>query len=115
MTEDADGPSGRLSGRLHVRLSLATRAELVRRGGASGLPASSVARQLIAAGLRTTATTESTATDHALVALCSLIAAEQAVLMVASVLPDGELRMVELAAKAALAAEERLALFREPS
>ncbi|MFI5284491.1 MAG: hypothetical protein ACHQ0J_15405 [Candidatus Dormibacterales bacterium] len=113
MTEDADGPSRRLSGRLHVRLSLATRAELVRRSGASGVPASSAARQLIEAGLRATATTDSAATDHAVVALSALIAAEHAVLMVASVLPDGELRMVELAAKAAQAAEERLALFLE--
>jgi hypothetical protein len=33
--------------------------------------------------------------------------------MVASVLPEGQRRMHELAPEAALAAEERLALFRE--
>jgi len=46
-------------------------------------------------------------------ALAALTAAELAVLMVASVLPEGQRRMHELATEAALAAEERLALFRE--
>jgi len=46
-------------------------------------------------------------------ALAALTAAEHAVLMVASVLPDGERRMRELTAQAASAAEERLDLFRE--
>jgi hypothetical protein len=46
-------------------------------------------------------------------ALAALTAAELAVLMVASVLPEGQRRMHELAPEAALAAEERLALFRE--
>jgi hypothetical protein len=45
--------------------------------------------------------------------LAALTAAELAVLMVASVLPEGERRMSELAPRAAVAAEERLALFRE--
>lgn len=48
-------------------------------------------------------------------ALAGLAAAEHAVLMVASVLPDGQRRMLELAPEAALAAETRLALFKEPS
>lgn len=43
--------------------------------------------------------------------LAGLAAAEHAVLMVASVLPEGQRRMHELAAEAALAAEARLALF----
>jgi hypothetical protein len=43
-------------------------------------------------------------------ALAGLIAAEHAVLMVASVLPEGERRMHELAPHAAVAAEERLAV-----
>ena len=45
--------------------------------------------------------------------LAALTAAEHAVLMVASVLPDGQSRMRDLGAQAAIAAEERLALFRE--
>ncbi|HAC46783.1 MAG TPA: hypothetical protein DCF65_12060 [Chloroflexi bacterium] len=45
--------------------------------------------------------------------LAALTAAELAVLMVASVLPEGQRRMHELGAQAAVAAEERLALFRE--
>jgi hypothetical protein len=45
--------------------------------------------------------------------LAALVAAEHAVLMVASILPEGEHRMQELAAQAARAAEERLALFRD--
>jgi hypothetical protein len=46
-------------------------------------------------------------------ALAALTAAEHAVLMVASVLPEGQRRMRELSPAAALAAEERLAHFRE--
>ncbi len=55
--------------------------------------------------------------DHpeSAVALATLTAAEHAVLMVASVLPEGEQRMRSLAERAAAAAEERLALFREAS
>ena len=45
--------------------------------------------------------------------LATLVAAEHAVLMVASVLPEGERRMRELRPLAARAAEERLALFRD--
>ena len=47
--------------------------------------------------------------------LAALVAAEHSLLMVASVLPEGERRMHELGAKAAAAAEDRLALFRESS
>lgn len=46
-------------------------------------------------------------------ALAALMAAEHAVLMVASVLPEGQRRMRELSAQAAAAAEERLALFKD--
>jgi len=45
--------------------------------------------------------------------LAALVAAEHAVLMVASVLPEGERRLHELGPQAAVAAEERLATFRE--
>ena len=46
-------------------------------------------------------------------ALAALTAAEHAVLMVASVLPEGQRRMRELGAQAPAAAEERLALFKD--
>ena len=45
--------------------------------------------------------------------LAALVAAEHAVVMVASILPEGDQRMRELAPQAAAAAEERLAIFRE--
>jgi hypothetical protein len=51
--------------------------------------------------------------DDSLAALAALTAAEHAVLMVASVLPEGERRMRSLGERAIQAAEERLALFRE--
>ena len=42
--------------------------------------------------------------------LATLLAAEHAVLMVASILPEGERRRTELAARAAVAAQERLGM-----
>jgi hypothetical protein len=47
-------------------------------------------------------------------ALAALTASEHAVLMVASVLPEGEELRRSLADRAVEAAEERLALFRQP-
>jgi hypothetical protein len=48
-------------------------------------------------------------------ALAALTAAEHAVLMVASVLPEGQRRLRELSPAAATAAAERLALFKGPA
>jgi len=48
-------------------------------------------------------------------ALAALTASEHAVLMVASVLPEGERRMRSLAERATVAAGERLALFQPAS
>ena len=47
-------------------------------------------------------------------ALAALTAAEHAVLMVASILPEGEQRIRALAERAGQAAEVRLATFTEP-
>jgi hypothetical protein len=66
-----------------------------------------VGRGLAAGRLGATLPQETPAT------LATLMAAEHAVLMVASVLPDGQYRMHELGPEAAVAAEERLAMFRE--
>jgi hypothetical protein len=46
-------------------------------------------------------------------AMAALVAAEHAVLMVATVLPEGQRRVRELAPQAAVAAEVRLSLLRE--
>ena len=102
----------RHSKRLHVRLTAGVKAELARRATETGLPMSALARQLIEAGLRL-GNGQSPSDDHRVLALAALVAAEQAVLAVAAVLPDGERRMAELAPRAAVAAEERLAAFRE--
>jgi len=98
-----------LSGRINLRLSAEQFAEVAAYARHRGLRRSPAVRLLIAQALHGEA--QSRADTPA--ALAALLAAEQAVLMVASVLPDGELRMAELGARAAQAAEERLALFRE--
>ena len=69
-------------------------------------------RLLIGRGLELEATWRSSAESPA--ALAALTAAEHAVLMVASILPEGEQRMCALAERAGQAAEERLATFSEP-
>ncbi len=97
--------------RLHVRLTTAVKAELLRRAAETGLPMSALARQLLEIGLRSPAARLDD--DHQLVALCALVAAEQALLAVASVLPDGDRRVAELASRAAVAADERLTTFRD--
>ena len=72
-----------------------------------GLGLGQAIRSLLAERLSepTRSTQDSTAT------LAVLVAAEQAILMVASILPEGERRMRELGPRAAVAAEERLATF----
>ena len=76
---------------------------------------STAARQLIEAALERELVSESAATDRGLVSLAGLVAAEHAVLMVASVLPEGQRRMLELAPQAVAAAEQRLTSLREQS
>ena len=97
------------SRRLHVRLPATTAAELLARAEAGGLSVSAVARQLIRLGLDDSSTRAGE--DIRLLALCALVAAEHAALMVAAVLPDGRRRMQELSIEAAAAAERRLATF----
>ena len=74
---------------------------------------SATVRQLIQLGLAQDIPLLGAASDHAIVAMSALVAAEHAVLMVASVLPEGERRMRELATRAVAAAEERMAEFEE--
>ena len=66
-------------------------------------------RELAAQGLASASATDSRPAESPLL-LATLLAAEHAVLMVASILPEGERRRRELAAKAADAAQERIGL-----
>ena len=97
--------------RLHIRLPAKTAADLLARAASQGLTVSATARQLIQFGLAEDHATHGTGSGHEVATLSALVAAEHAVLMVASVLPEGERRMRELGQRAALAAEERLSLF----
>ncbi len=99
------------SGRLQVGFTTAQRAAIDERAQQSGLSLGAIVRQLVTAAL--TFDTEPGPRPDSPASLAALVAAEHAALMVASVLPDGDRRMQELAAQAATAAEERLALFRE--
>ena len=76
-----------------------------------GQSLSAVVRQLLATALRLDA--EPGPRPDSSAALAALLASELTVLMVASILPDGEARMHELAAQAAINAGERLAGLRD--
>jgi len=94
--------------RLHVRLSLATRAELGRQAGAAGTPVSVAARQLIEAGVKRTSSADADAAVQSLVALSTLVAAEQTLHLLEQIVPDGKRRSAEVRALAPAAAEARL-------
>ncbi len=97
--------------RLPVTFTAAQRAAIADRAAARGQSLSTTVRQLVAAAL--TFDTEPGPRPDSPATLAALVAAEHAALMVAAVLPDGEHRWRETAAQAAVAAEERLAMFRE--
>ncbi len=97
--------------RLPVSFTAAQRAAIAGRATASGQSLSATVRQLVAAAL-VFETQPGPGLDSP-AALAALVAAEHAALMVAAVLPDGERRLRDLAPRAAAAAEERLAMFRE--
>ena len=105
---EVNGAGSTRSRRLHVRLPAAAAAELLAHAASAGLTVSATARQLIQLGLAAGSPEHSGAHEHARVALSALVAAEHAVLMVASVLPEGERRRRELGALAIQAAEDRL-------
>jgi len=98
----------RISRRYQLRLPQPLSDEVEAFAQQHGLALGQAMRLLAARGLK-----NETAPPDSIAALASLTAAEHAVLMVASVLPEGERRMRELAPRAALAAEERLAILRE--
>ncbi len=101
------------SRRFHLWLPVDLEADLRSYGRQRGLGLAPAIRLLVRGGLELDAQRPAAVTtDDSLVALAGLIAAEHAVLMVASILPEGERRIGSLAARAAQAAEERLALLR---
>lgn len=105
----------RTSRRYQVRFPSPLESDLEAFARQHGLGLCPAIRFLVGRGLAietaTPATPESPPDSPA--ALAALMAAEHAVLMVASVLPEGQQRMSELGPRAAAAAEERLALLRE--
>ncbi len=103
----------RTSHRYQFRLPVALASDLETYAKHRGLGLSPTIRLLLAWALE--ATRERSVAHESALALGTLIAAEHAVLMVASVLPEGQRRMHELGQQAAVAAEERLALVRESS
>ena len=105
---DVGNPLGR---RLQVGFTAAQRSAIADRARRTGLSLSAIVRQLVAAAL--TLDSEPGPRADSAAALAALVAAEHAALMVASVLPDGQRRMGELGPQAVVAAEERLAMFKE--
>jgi hypothetical protein len=101
----------RTSRRYQLRLAggLAQELETFARERGIGLCAS--IRMLIERGLEADSQSSAPAPRDSPAALAALTASEHAVLMVASVLPEGERRMRSLAERATEAAGERLALF----
>ena len=105
----------RTSRRYQLRLPAPLEADLETFGSRHGLGLGPAIRLLVGRGLQSEVQggIPAGAQQDSPAALAALVAAEHAVLMVASVLPEGQRRMHELRSQAAVAAEERLALFRE--
>jgi hypothetical protein len=109
-TRRASVDGGR-SHRLQVRFDAGLLGRIRERSRTTGQSLSAIVRQLVASAL--SFDTEPGPRLDSPAALAALVAAEHAALMVATVLPDGQRRLHELAPQAAVAAEERLAMFRE--
>jgi hypothetical protein len=99
------------SRRFHLRLPSDLEAQLVAFARPHGLGLGPAIRLLVGRALEK----EERQVEDSPAALAALAAAEHAVLMVASILPEGQRRRHELFEPAAKAAEARLALFRAPS
>lgn len=99
------------SRRFHLLLPAELEVEAKAFGRAAGLALAPAVRVLVARGLEAEANGYGSSHNEAPALLATLTAAEHAVLMVASILPEGERRMRELGQRATVAAEERLALF----
>jgi hypothetical protein len=101
------------SRRFHLYLPTDLESRLRTSASRRGVALAVVIRQLTAQALEIEERRADSRPLESPVMLAALVAAEHAVLMVASVLPDGEHRMQELGPQAAAAAEERLDMFRE--
>jgi hypothetical protein len=106
----------RTSRRYQIRLGPPLQAGLETFAQQHGLALCPAIRYLVGRGLEMEASRPEggEAPGESPAALAALAAAEHAVLMVASILPEGERRMRSLTERAVEAAEERLALFRRP-
>ncbi|MHB8589383.1 MAG: hypothetical protein ACYDA0_11095 [Candidatus Dormibacteraceae bacterium] len=101
------------SRRFHLWLPADAEAAVRSYARAQGLGLAPAIRLLVRRSLELEAQRlETLAPAEPLAALAALIAAEHTVLMVASILPEGERRMRSLGERAAQAAEERLAQLR---
>jgi hypothetical protein len=103
----------RLSRRFHLVLQAEVEDELSRYASSHGISKAEALRFLAVRGLAVEDVEGGGKRVETPGTLAALVAAELSVLMVASVLPEGQQRASDLAAKAAEAAEARLALFRE--
>ena len=101
------------SRRFHLYLSSELESRLRRFASRRGLALAVALRELAALGLEAADQPPHLQPIESPGTLAALVAAEHAVLAVASVLPDGERRIQELASQAATAAEARLAMFRQ--
>ena len=86
-----------------VRLSPGLHADLVAFAHRRGLGLAPAVRLLVARGLQSERIPTAT--------LATLVASEHALLLIASILPDGARRLQEAAPQAIAAAEQRLAMF----
>jgi len=102
----------RTSRRFHVNLPSELESALNDFARRRGLQLGPAIRLLAGDALQSAAEVSNSPLDSP-AALAALTAAELAVLMVASVLPEGQRRMRELTPEAARAAEERLAMFHD--
>ena len=107
----------RKSRRLHLGLPAELEADLSDFARRHGLGLGPAIRLLVGQALtgESVGQSRTASTPDSPAALAALTAAEHAVLMVASILPEGERRMRSLAQRATEAGAERLALFRAPS
>ena len=97
------------SRRFHLLLPLDLEGRLREFAGSRGVALAVALRELAAQGLASYRAETDFRRESPLL-LATLLAAEHAVLMVASILPEGERRKTELAAQAAVAAQERIGM-----
>jgi hypothetical protein len=107
----------RKSRRFHLGLPSELEAELTGFANSRGLGLGPAIRLLVSQALAADGLSQPTPfpIHDSPAALAALTAAEHAVLMVASVLPEGERRMRSLAERATVASGERLAVFQPAS